>query len=88
MTSKTVAVIQAPPLFVARDDAATCLSVSETTLEQLVRTGTLKPPRVISKGRTGWLYRELLEFAESRPVSDLKPGPGRRRAVPGEQPTG
>lgn len=75
MASATV-VIQAPPLLVDRHAAAAALSISDSTLEALVRAGELPRPRRISKGRTGWLWRELLEFAESLPVSDAAPGPG------------
>lgn len=80
MSAKSVTIIQAPPLMVARENAAQALGISERTLETLVSTGELAPPRKISAGRTGWLWRELQAFAESRPVSDLAPGPGRRAA--------
>lgn len=76
--SKTVAIIQAAPLILARDDAAKALGISTSGLEALVRRGELPRPRRISEGRTGWLWRDLLAFAESRPVSDLSPGPGKR----------
>jgi len=76
--AKAVALIRAEPIFVAKDQAAEALSVSAGTVEMLVRTGKLKPPREISKGRVGWLWRELQEFAESRPVSAQQPGPGRK----------
>ena len=75
-------IIQTPPLFVERDDAAIALSISVSTLEALVRTKELPPPRKISKGRVGWLWREIEEFAESRPVSELPPGPGRLVSEP------
>lgn len=71
--------IQAPPLMVDRELAAKALGVSERTLENLVAAGELPPPRKISKQRVGWLWRELQDFAESRPVSDHLPGPGRRQ---------
>ena len=70
-------------LFASRERAADLLDVSERTLEGLVAAGEIPPPRKISKGRVGWLWRELVEFAESRPVSDLAPGPGRRSAQAG-----
>lgn len=70
-------VIQTAPLMVEREAAAAALGISVRTLEGLVRTKELPPPRKISGGRVGWLWRELQEFAESRPVSDLRPGPGR-----------
>lgn len=79
--SKTITIIQAPPLMLDREHAARALSIGDSTLEDLVRKGDLPPPRRISKGRTGWLWRELQEFAESRPVSDAAPGPGRREAA-------
>jgi prophage regulatory protein len=75
-----------PPIFAPRDKAAQALGVSERTLEALVAAGEAPPPRKISKGRVGWLWRELVEFAESRPVSDLRPGPGRTAAA-ADQPT-
>lgn len=78
-----ITIVQTPPLIVARDNAAAVLGVSERTLEGLVASGDLKPPRKVSAGRVGWLWRELQEFAESRPVSDLRPGPG-RRVVPAD----
>lgn len=76
--AKTATIIQVAPLIVAREDAATALGVSKGTIEALVKSGDLPPPRKISAGRTGWLWRELQAFAESRPVSDCQPGPGRR----------
>lgn len=77
----TSTIIQAPPLIVDRHQAAAALSISDSLLEDLVRQGELPPPRRISKGRTGWLWRELVEFAESRPVSEAAPGPGRLRVL-------
>lgn len=75
---KPTNIIQTPPLLVDRHQAAAALGISDGTVEALVRSGDLPPPRRISKGRTGWLWRELVEFAESRPVSEAAPGPGRR----------
>lgn len=80
-------IIQAPPLFVPREDAAEALGISKSTVEALVRSQDLPPPREISRGRVGWLWRELVEFAESRPVSQLRPGPGRRKYDQAEQTT-
>lgn len=82
--AKTATIIQTPPLLVAREDAAAALGVSKGTVEALVRAGDLPPPRRISAGRTGWLWRELVAWAETRPVSDMAPGPG-RPAAPADQ---
>lgn len=78
MSKATITIIQTPPLIVDRVNAAAALGVSDTTVEALVRSGELPPPRRISKGRTGWLWRELQQFAETRPISDAAPGPGRK----------
>ena len=78
MPKQTTVIIQAAPLIVAREDAAAALGVSASTLETLARTGKLPPPRKISAGRTGWLWRELQAFAEALPVSDLLPPPARK----------
>lgn len=68
-------VVTIKPVFVDLDSAALMLAVSPSTVQQLVRDGVLSPPRKISKGRVGYLVRELEEFAESRPVSNLPPPP-------------
>jgi len=78
-------VIQAAPLMVEREAAAAALGISVRTLEGLVRAGDLPPPRKLSAARVGWLWRELVALAESRPVSDLKPGPGRARESAGQE---
>jgi prophage regulatory protein len=85
MSAKPISIIQAPPLIVAREHAAAALGISERTLEGLVRDGSLPPPRKISRNRTGWLWRELQDFSESLPVSDLAPGPGRKAHQGGQQ---
>jgi len=66
-----------PIIYADREQAAAALSVSVRTFEALVAAGEAPKPRKISRGRVGWLWRELVEFAESRPVSDNMPGPGR-----------
>lgn len=76
--AKTTTIIQARPIMVDKTDAAKALgNISERTLDGLVAKGSLPPPRQISAGRVGWLWRELEQAAEQLPVSDLPPGPGR-----------
>lgn len=81
---KKPTVVQAAPLLVGRDQAAAALGISDSLLEKLVRVGELPPPRKISEGRVGWLWKDLQTFAESRPVSDLMPV---RSAPPNAQPS-
>lgn len=76
-------IIQAPPITVDIDAAAAALGISARTLQGLVQAGRLPRPRQISAQRVGWLWRELVEFAESLPVSELPPGPGRKRETEG-----
>ncbi len=59
------------------DLASTCgaLSLSEATLQKLVREDAFPKPRLLSGRRVGWLVREVEEWAESRPVADLLPPP-------------
>lgn len=60
----------------AREDAAAYVALSLSTWESLVRKDKAPKPRKLSDGRVAWLRRELDEWLESRPVSDLPPGPG------------
>ncbi len=67
-----------PPLFVDRDKAAALADCSVRTWESLVAAGHAPKPRKVSKQLVRWLYREVIEWAESRPVSDHLPGPTRQ----------
>ncbi|MHB9833875.1 helix-turn-helix transcriptional regulator [Paraburkholderia terrae] len=62
------------------------VSLSEASVQKLVRESRFPKPRMLSDKRVGWLTREVEEWAESRPVSDLAPPPNtghsnRRRAT-------
>jgi prophage regulatory protein len=50
-------------------------SLSDNTIDGLIRAGNFPKPRQTSDRRVAWLLRELREWAESRPVSDLPPPP-------------
>lgn len=50
--------------------------LSVPTVKELVRKGQFPAPRALSARRVGWLRREVDEWAESRPVSTMLPGPG------------
>ena len=68
-------IIAIKPLFLAREAAATYLSVSPSMLEKLVQRGEAPKPRKLSPGRAGWLVTELEAWGNSRPTSDLLPPP-------------
>ncbi|MDP3669567.1 MAG: AlpA family phage regulatory protein [Telluria sp.] len=60
---------------------AAAIAISESTIQRLVREGSIPKPRQLSGRRVAWLVREVEEWAENRPVSDLLPpaNTGRRK---------
>lgn len=75
-------IVSVKPAYLDREQTAAFVAMSESTLLSLVRQGDFPKPRQLSKQRTAWLLREVEEWAEQRPVSDLPPPPnaGQRRA--------
>lgn len=63
------------PIFLDKQAVCSALSLSERVWEQLVQSGQAPKPRQLSGRRVGWLLREVQEWAESRPVSELPPPP-------------
>jgi len=63
------------PIVVKKDVAAEIVALSESTLDTLEKAGDFPKRRKISTSSVGYLVRELEEWAESRPVSDLLPAP-------------
>jgi prophage regulatory protein len=60
-------------LYVDLSELSTQLSLSKTTIQRMVREKVFPPPRKLSGRRVAWLLNEIVEWAESRPVSDLPP---------------
>ncbi|MBT2181004.1 AlpA family phage regulatory protein [Ralstonia pickettii] len=73
------------PILLDLSAVAKALSLSETTVQQLVREGGFPKPRRLSSRRVGWLVREIQEWAEARPVSDLPPPPNTSRSRSGDR---
>ncbi len=61
------------PIALDRDTAAKFVVLSVTTMELLLRRGEFPKPRRVSPARVVWLVRELTDWMESRPVSELLP---------------
>jgi prophage regulatory protein len=63
-------------------DVSAAISLSEAAIQRLVRQNTFPKPRLLSGRRVGWLMREIEEWAEACPISDLLPpeNAGQRRA--------
>jgi prophage regulatory protein len=72
------------PIYYDREQVAAAVGLSVTLIEAEVRAGRFPAPRQLSARRVGWLRREIEEWAESRPVSDLLPprGTGKRADPP------
>lgn len=72
------------PLLLDLPTVAAVVSLSTGTVQKLVRENEFPKPRVLSGRRVGWLMREVEEWTESRPVSDLLPpvNAGVRKAIP------
>ena len=49
--------------------------LSKSTLEEEIRLGRFPKPRQFSARRVGWLVREVDEWIEGRPLSNLAPPP-------------
>ena len=63
------------PIVADLQSTAAMLSLSESTVQDLVRRGEFPPPRKMSGRRVGWLIREVEEWAEKLQPSDLLPPP-------------
>ena len=61
------------PIYMSLADVAARVSLSEATVQKMVREEAFPKPRLLSANRVGWLYREVVEWAESRPISNLPP---------------
>lgn len=82
------ATITIKPAYLDAEAVCSFVSLRESTLQKLVREGRFPRPRTLSDKRVGWLVRELEDWAESRPVSDLLPPPNtgaKKPAKPADQ---
>ncbi|WP_419689123.1 helix-turn-helix transcriptional regulator [Burkholderia theae] len=61
------------PIYLDLPTVATAVSLSEATIQKLVREHKFPKPRVLSDRRVAWLTREIETWAEACPVSDLAP---------------
>lgn len=63
------------PIYLDSVAVAAFVSLSEATIQKLVRESEFPKPRAISAHRVAWLTREVEEWAEARPVSTMLPAP-------------
>lgn len=67
------------PIYLELTAVADTVALATTTVQRLVRDGEFPRPRQLSGRRVGWLVREVEEWAEGRPVSELLPPPNTSR---------
>jgi len=65
--------VDVEPIFIELPVVSKIVSLGESTVQKLVREEQFPKPRQTSDRRVGWLLREVREWAEARPVSDLPP---------------
>ena len=65
--------ITTKPMFLRKLATCAFTGLGKSTLEELVQKGEFPRPYKISPGSSAWLVRELEEWGELRPVSDLLP---------------
>lgn len=62
-----------PPLYLDLPTVALFVALSESTVQSMVREKAFPQPRELSARRVGWLYREVEQWAENRPIADNLP---------------
>jgi prophage regulatory protein len=75
MSSNTGDVNDGLKLFLTAKEVSHATTLGLTAVWALIHTGDFPPPRLLSKGRSGWLLSEVVAWAETRPVSKLPPPP-------------
>ena len=62
-------------LYVGLPEVALIVDLSESTIQKMVAKEEFPASRLLTGRRVGWLVREIEEWAETRPVSNLLPPP-------------
>lgn len=65
--------VQTKKIYLDLPEVAQILSLGETTVQKMVTKNEFPAPRMLTSRRVGWLMREVEEWAENRPVSNLPP---------------
>jgi len=91
---RKVLTTNAEPLFLAREALPAITALSDNTIDALIKSGEFPKPRQTSDRRVAWLLREVREWAETRPISNLPPVPNsseggrqsrRKKSLPNDQ---
>lgn len=81
-------IVSIKPAYLDRAQTGAYVSLSDSTMEQLIRAGSFPKPRQLSAKRVGWKVSDLDEWCDNRPVSDLPPprNTGARRGTTAARP--
>jgi prophage regulatory protein len=76
-------IVELEPFYLDLASVCATVALEESTVKRMIREKEFPKPRQLSKRRVGWLVREVKEWSEARPVSDLPPPPntGRKKAI-------
>lgn len=74
-------------IYVSLEAVAELVDLGESTIQKMCTTSEFPAPRMLTGRRVGWLVREVEEWAEQRPISNLLPPPntGKKRKTRPEQ---
>lgn len=61
------------PIYVDLPGVTSLVTLATATIQRMVREGVFPKPRQLSANRVAWLLREVEEWAEERPVSEIAP---------------
>ncbi|WP_278738304.1 helix-turn-helix transcriptional regulator [Achromobacter denitrificans] len=67
--------IRIEPVYVDLATAAFMTTLAESTIQAMVTRDEFPAPRELSGRRVGYLYSEILEWAQKRPRSAMLPPP-------------
>lgn len=67
------------PIYVDLPSVASLVTLATATIQRMVREGVFPKPRQLSANRVAWLLREVEEWAEERPISEIPPPPNTSR---------
>lgn len=65
--------VEKPVFYLDLSSVAASVSLSESVIKKLVRERKFPQPRQLSGRRVAWLVREVMEWVENRPISELLP---------------
>ncbi|WP_454677498.1 helix-turn-helix transcriptional regulator [Achromobacter marplatensis] len=82
--------VRIEPVYVDLATAALITTLAESTIQAMTARDEFPAPRELSGRRVGYLYAEIVQWANSRPRSTLLPPPntGAKKPRPGQTPRG